>query len=160
MDPVYKLCEIYYPFVLADVYTKYSLGLFRFIAIQHICAVSGRIALTIGIPFLTMLHTLMGILKLLWRKNVTRQTILLHNQIHCINHMVIDVWKVLNAMILGVPFVLLIVINWILISRWKLFGLEIYSIGIAGCVGAYFFVILALQWFCQVDERSREVIHG
>ncbi len=91
---------------------------------------------------------------------LTRHTILLHNQLHCINHMVIDICKGFNAMILGFSFVCSVLTNWIVISGWEFFGIEIYALCIFGGIVIYILIILSLEWLCKLDELSRDVIHG
>ncbi len=126
IEPTYKLIKIYYPFLLTDIYSRYALALIRFIYIQHIATECGRILFTITIPFLTMLKTFMDILNLLRRRQLTRQTILVYNQLHCINQMVIDICKGFNAMLLGFAFACCVLINWVIICGWELLGLKIY----------------------------------
>ncbi len=159
IDPVYKLCRIYCPFLLADVYSKYTLALIRFIVIQHLATECSRIILMINVPFLTMLKTFIDILYILRGRQLSRQTILLYNQLHCINHMVIDICKGFNAMVLGFAFVCIVLTNWVAICGWELFRLEIYAVCSFIGIGMYFFIIFSLQWLCKLDEFSREVIH-
>lgn len=91
IDLVYKLCQICNPFVLTDIYTKNSLALIRFIAIQRMCTKGRRLILTIVIPYLTILKTYIDILILLRSTQLTKQTIFLYNQLHCMNNTVIDI---------------------------------------------------------------------
>ncbi len=160
IDPVHKLCRMYYPYLLKNVYYKYTLVLIRFIAIQQMVTECARILLTLLIPYLTMLKTFMDILKLLHSRQLTRKTILLYNQLHCINHMVIDICRWFNAMILFIGFVCSVLINWVVLCGWELLGLEIYAVCNFVGIGMYCLMILSLEWLCQLDEFSREVINS
>lgn len=158
IDPIYQLCKIHYPIWLSNKINLYILALFRYALLQRTVNEGFRILLTIVILFLTILKTFMNILKLLGNRQLNRQTILLFNQLHCINQMVIYVFKYFNGMLMGFAFVIIILLNWIIISGGSIFGWEIYAVCAMGNITLSSIMILALEWACQIDEISKTVI--
>lgn len=160
IDPVYKLYKIYYPVLLTNMFSEYTLAATRFMVIQHVVTECCRISLTINITSLTILKTFMNTLKILRSRPLNRQTILLYNQLNCINVVVFDIWRGFNAMIQGFMFVIIVVFNWLVISGLGLVGLEIYAICFILDIFLNALLILVLHWYCQLAELSREVIQS
>ncbi len=91
-------------------------------------------------------------------KRIDNVTLLLFHQLHCINQICTPIFKVIAGTLMGIGFFMFVFGNWLVISSWDVFPIELYCMDCGILIICYFILFQTVPLAAKCNDVSCDLI--
>lgn len=159
-DPVCCFLDAHFPAFIQGL-PKHSyllLLLFRLSITRWVTLEASRLGVTIMVPITSIFSIYLSCIEKLTQFSLNFETLRKYQQIHCINHITIDIHKRNGGCLTGISIILFVFGNWIVISGWYVYPTGLYLMTTGFILVQHIFVAVTLPLIIKSNEMSEEMI--
>lgn len=158
LDPFTQTMNVYCTRFVRNVYYKYTCYLICYMVTQWCTLEASRIFILILVPLLSMFNLFLCHLNIIRKRPIVKTTLLLYEGLNCINQIGSNVIARISASNMGIAFIILVFINWIILKGWSLVPVEIYVMLFCLAILSYAFIFQTIPLAIKCDSTSTEII--
>lgn len=158
LDPITVSLSLHFPNLSAKSFPVYIIQtVITYLLVQWCTLESTRVYITILLPTIATCHIYLKCLKEIACRRLCGPTLILYNQLYCINQIGIEFVKAVAGAMLGIGFCILVVGNWVVIRCYGVLPVEIYLLVLGVLLVVYFFDSQTIPYAIQSNELSEKV---
>lgn len=157
-DSVTQIFSIIFPHILDTPSIKFFVQIVSYLLLQWISIEGSRIYISVCIPTMTICTLYLNILKIIKDEPLNLKTILLYQQLSCINQMGLKVIAGIAGTLMSAGFFLSIFGNWVIVSGGSLIPKQIYVYILGTTIISYIIIDQTIPLAIGFNELSCDIL--
>ncbi len=157
-DPITQVVKAIFPKSSQTPLYKFTAYVVAYVLTQWCTLEASRIYITISIPTMTICNIYLRCLRIIGKRGLSYNTLLLYHQLHCLNQTGMYVIANIAGTLMGIGFVIMTLGNWIIFSAWNLVPFEVYALTFCITNIAYFIVVQTVPLAISCNECCQKLI--
>ncbi len=159
-DPIFVVLNNHFPNVFQDKLAKITILAFRYF-LTHWCILEGtRLYMLVLIPVIIVGNSYLAIVSQLGKMELGNKVIVLYSALHCTNQIGQQTYATILGLLMGAGVMLLVTLNYVLISSWSLLPIGVYALCVNMAILAYSLMSQIIPIVVKSNEHCVDILNS